>query len=127
MMRLIPILLLAASCSTQTYDCGDVDVEATRVLIVDAYPDVVDIYDRMDIYCREDTDTFQTCGRAGYEHTEACTAWPGIGGPYRGRMYLDLGDEGFSDLVMHEAQHWHLQEASDDDCPTHTAACGWKD
>ena len=126
MMRLIPILLLATSCSTQTYDCGDVDVEATRVLIVDAYPDVVDIYDRMDIYCREDTDTVQTCGLAGYKHTEGCTMWLG-GGPYRGKMFHDI-DEDFSTSVLEKAQHWHLMRVNGDNgCPTHEAACGWKD
>lgn len=127
MKRLILPLLLLTSCTTRTFDCGVVDVEETRALIVDEHPDVVDIYDRMDIYCREDTDTYSTCGRAGYTHTEACTAWPGIGGPYRGKMFLDLGDESFGDLVMHEVQHWHLQKATGDDCPTHEAVCGWKD
>lgn len=129
MKPLTILLLLLTSCTMRTYDCDvdDDEVEATRAQVVDRWPDVAGVYDRMDIYCVDDTDTFQTCGRAGYEHTEACTAWPGAW-PYRGRAYFDLGDETFNGLVHHEAQHWHLMLLNNDDgCPTHEAACGWKD
>lgn len=127
MKHLVALLLLASSCSARTFDCGVVDIEVTRQLVGDEWPDVLEVFDRMDFFCKDDTDTFQTCGRAGYEHTEACTAWPGAW-PYRGRAYLNLSDEDFEDLVMHEAQHWHLMLANGDDgCPTHEAECGWKD
>lgn len=127
MMRLLLPLLLLSSCQARTFDCGVVDVEAARVLVADEYPDVVDVYDRMDFFCVDDTDTFQTCARGGYEHTESCMMWPGAG-PYRGKTYLDLGGETFDALVMHEAQHWHLMLLNGDDgCPTHDAACGWRE
>jgi hypothetical protein len=128
MMRLILPLLFLSSCQARTFDCGVVDVEVTRVLVVDEYPDVAEVFDRMDIFCKDSTDTFQTCAAAGYEHTESCTRGIGLG-PHRGRMYADKNaDETLTELVMHEAQHWHLMLVnSDEGCPTHDAACGWSE
>ena len=128
MKPLTILLLLLASCTMRTNDCdvSDADVEETRATVVEAFPDVVDVFDRMDVYCVDDTDTFQACGRAGYSETEACTAWLGSGS-YRGRTFIDAG-ENFEASIAHEAQHWHLMLVNNDDgCPTHEAACGWKD
>lgn len=123
MMRLVPLLLLATSCEMRTFDCGVVDVEETRAVVVAEYPDVADVFDRMDVFCVEDTDTFQTCRGV---HTEGCTLWLGSG-PYRGKMFHDV-DEDFTASVLEKAQHWHLMRINGDDgCPTHEAACGWKD
>jgi hypothetical protein len=127
-MRLLIVLfaLLFSSCVARTYDCGDVDVEVARVLVLDEYPDVVDVYDRMDFYCVADTNTFQTCARAGYSRTEGCTLWLGSG-PYRGKTVID-SSEPFTVSVMHEAQHWHLMQLNGDEgCPSHQSACGWID
>jgi hypothetical protein len=128
MMRLILPMLLLSSCQARTFDCGVVDVEATRAQVVARWPDVAEVFDRMDIYCVDDTNTFQTCATAGYARTESCTRGIGLG-PHRGRMYADKNAaEGLTALVIHEAQHWHLMLVHDDDgCPTHDAACGWKD
>jgi hypothetical protein len=129
MIRAVVVLALASSCATmRTFDCGvgAADVEGVRAQVASQYPDALEIFDRMDVFCVDDTNTFQTCGRAGYRRTEGCTAWIG-GGPYRGRMHMDL-DEDFASMIMHEAQHWHLMQLNGDDgCPTHEAACGWKD
>ena len=123
MMRLILPLLLLSSCTMRTFDCGVVDVEGTRKVVLDEYPDVADTFDRMDVYCVDDVSTFQTCQS---DNVEACTAWIG-NGPYRGRVYMDLGED-FDAVLLHEAQHWHLMELNNDDgCPSHEAACGWKD
>jgi len=126
MMRLIPLLLLlllATSCEMRTFDCGVVDIETTRDVVVAEYPDVAGVFDGMDVYCVDDTDTFQACRG---EHTEGCTMWLGRG-PYRGKMFHDV-DEPFVASVLEKAQHWHLMLANGDDgCPTHEAACGWKD
>ena len=120
------LLLLLSACTMRTYDCDEVDVELTREVVLDEYPDVADTFDGMDVFCVEDTDTFQTCARAGYAETEACTAWVGSD-LSRGRVYVDF-DEDFDAVLLHEAQHWHLMLVNDDDgCPTHEAACGWKD
>jgi hypothetical protein len=125
MRHLVALLLLASSCSARTFDCGAVDIEVTRQLVGDEWPDVLDVFDRMDFFCKDDTDTFQTCARAGYTRTEGCTAWLG-NGPYRGRTYLD-SDEDFAASVLEKAQHWHLMLANGDDgCPTHEAECGWE-
>lgn len=116
-------LLFATSCTMRTFDCGDVDVEETRAVVVETYPDVGEVFDRMDVHCHRETDTFQTCRG---EHTEGCTLWLGSG-PYRGKMIHDL-DEDFTTATLEKAQHWHLMLANGDDgCPTHEAACGWKD
>lgn len=119
---------LAASCGARAIECGVVDLEVTRTLVADEYPDVLDVYDRMDFFCKEDTNTFQTCARSGHSRTEGCTVWPGAG-PYRGRTYLDLGDEEFTPLVLHEAQHWHLErnDPENEGCPSHDEACGWSE
>lgn len=123
MMRLLPPLLLLSSCTMRTFDCGDVDVEETRAVVVEAYPDVAEVFDRMDVFCVDDTDTYGTCRG---EHTEGCTMWIG-GGPYRGKMFHD-NDEDFTAATFEKAQHWHLMLVNGDDgCPTHEAACGWKD
>jgi hypothetical protein len=129
MKPLTILLLLLSACTMRTYDCDvtDIEAEATREIVLEEFPDVENVFDGMDVFCVEDTDTFQTCARAGYEHTEGCTAWLGSG-PYRGRVYLDLDEEDFDALMLHEAQHWHLMLVHDDDgCPTHEAACGWKE
>jgi hypothetical protein len=129
MKPLTILLVLLSACTMRTYDCDvtDIEAEATREIVLDGFPDVADVFDNMDVFCVEDTDTFQACARAGYEHTEACTSWM-PNGPYRGRVYLDLGEEDFDALMLHEAQHWHLMlENTDEGCPTHDAACGWKE
>lgn len=122
-------MLMLTSCTMSTDHC-DVsleDLNETRAEVARQYPDAIDVFDRMDVYCVDDTDTVDTCGTAGYEHTEACTMWLGSG-PYRGKVFLDLSADDFDDLIMHEAQHWYLMELNGDDgCPTHEAACGWKD
>lgn len=123
MIRLILPLLLLSSCTMRTFDCDEVDVELTREVVVEAYPDVAEVFDRMDVHCAEDTDTFQTCRG---EHTEGCTLWLGSG-PYRGKMIHDL-DEDFTAATLEKAQHWHLMLLNNDDgCPSHEAACGWED
>lgn len=126
MMRLLLLLTLLSSCTMRTFDCGDVDVEETRAVVVEAYPDVAEVFDSMDVFCVDDTNTFQTCATAGYSRTEGCTRGIGLG-PHRGRMYMDTAED-FDAMVMHEAQHWHLMQLNNDDgCPSHDAACGWKD
>ncbi len=117
------LVLLLGSCTAQTFDCGVVDIEAARVIVADKYPDAVDVFDRMDFFCVDDTDTFQTCRG---EHTEACTMWIGSG-PYRGKTFIDAS-ENFEASIAHEAQHWHLMLLNNDDgCPSHSSACGWVD
>ena len=126
MMRLLVPLLLLSSCTMRTFDCGVVDVEETRAIVVEAYPDVAEVFDRMDVFCKADTNTFQTCATAGYSRTEGCTRGIGLG-PHRGRAFHDL-DEDFTTATLEKAQHWHLMLVNGDDgCPTHEAACGWKD
>lgn len=117
--------LLFCSCTMRTFDCDatDADVEATRAQVVDRWPDVAEVFDRMDVHCVDDTDTFQTCRG---EHTEGCTMWLG-NGPYRGKMFHD-NDEPFAESVIEKAQHWHLMLLNGDDgCPSHDSACGWID
>lgn len=127
MMRLLLLLLLATSCTMRTFDCGDdVDVDTTRAIVVEAYPDVAEVFDRMDVFCKDDTNTFQTCATAGYSRTEGCTRGIGLG-PHRGRAFHD-NDEDFTSATLEKAQHWHLMLVNGDEgCPSHEAACGWKD
>jgi hypothetical protein len=120
--------LLFCSCTMRTFDCDVTvdDVEATRAQVVARWPDVAEVFDRMDVYCVDDTNTFQTCATAGYARTEGCTMWLG-NGPYRGKMFHDNG-EPFTESVIEKAQHWHLMLLNGDDgCPSHQSACGWVD
>jgi len=128
MKPLTILLLLLSACTMRTYDCDVTadEVEATRAQAVARWPDVAAVFDRMDVHCVDDTDTFQTCARAGYSHTEGCTMWLG-NGPYRGKMFHDV-DEDFTAATLEKAQHWHLMLFNGDEgCPTHEAACGWKE
>lgn len=119
-------MVLAACEPVRLYDCVDDGADEAIAAAVERWPDVADVSSRLDVFCVDDTTTFQTCGRALAADPVACTAWIG-GGPYRARVYVD-DDVSVSAALTHEAQHWHLMLINGDEgCPSHDAACGWVD
>ena len=119
--------LIAASCGTRTYDCVDDGLDEALAEACERWPETCDVGERLDVFCKDDVDTFQTCGRSEAENIKACTVWLG-GGPYRARMYV-LNGESLRAAATHEAQHWHLEltDPENEGCPTHEAACGWSE
>lgn len=131
MTRISVFLLLLVSCGGEgprlVGHCVDDGVADAVDEVVERWPEVADVADRMDVHCvpRDRIDTFSRCGRSPAEDPEACTMWLGTSPVYRGRMYV-VADESLSAFIRHEAQHWHLLLQSDDGCDTHTPDCGWE-
>ena len=114
-------LLLLSGCSdygARSYDC-DGDVDAALVAVVDRWPDVADVANRLDVFC-ETHERIAAPGRCARD-VAACTPWIGTD-TFRARVYI-ADDVDVTAALMHEGQHWHLWSTGA--CPTHTPDCGW--
>lgn len=110
------LALALSSCSPHP-GCDVDDVSEALARVVTVQPDLIDVVDRMQVFCVDDTATLSRCIR----DVDACTRW--IGSPTtQGRTYahhrVPVGN-----AIAHEAEHW--RQMADGDCLSHGAECGF--
>lgn len=110
------LLVIAGACTgTRYYDCPD-SAEAGAQAGLAVFPSSIEILDRANVFCRE---------ADPLPKIPCVTWWFGTSSAHRAKIEIkaDLA----APCMIHEMQHSALQIDFEDDCPSHSPACGWSE
>jgi len=119
-MRLATVIaiVLVSACSKHP-NCNKDDIKLAMACAVQVTPELVDVVNRMTVYCVEDTT------RMCLRDVDSCTL--GVGSALAPGRMASHNRVPVGNSIAHEQAHWKQMIAEDYSytCPVHEEECGW--